>query len=329
MIGDDSITSASPSSPIEHRERAVVAAPGDAPRPPSPAGRAGTRRRRRRRPAACARRPASAATSASRSAPSAGPVRGVLDLDRHLDQRRRARRPTRWSPGRCRRPAGNAARPGPTTAPDGVASSSVVSLGGRVNGVRRGRRPPAAAPIGVEVDLVLDGLVPRHPPHAVDVERLDRLEAVARRRGGLDSGGAAPAGTGPGRVRVGVAAGIDDDLGAHGRPSRTGPRGPRPAGPAHRTAIAAGSSGPMPGRGTARSPRTARRRPPPGRRRSGSGRRAHRPSSPASFSSCSTASSQVGQGSRGLEPQEGVERLRDSRTQPLLGKYGPSPRATP
>ena len=68
-----------------------------------------------------------------------------------------------------------------------------------------------------KVDLVLDGLVPIHPPDAVDVERLDRLEPVITGDRGLD----APmlhlqAAHSDGHDRRG--AGVDDDLRAQDGP---------------------------------------------------------------------------------------------------------------
>ncbi len=175
---------------------------------------------------------------------------------------------------------------------------------------------------------MLDGLVPGDPADPVDVERLGRLEAGTARGRGLDAPvlhleAADPDGQGRGGP------GIDDDLGAHRRPLRPLDRSPRQAGPAHRTATGAGSCGPRPGTGTGRSPRRAPRRPPPGRPRSGPCRR-HDPSSPASFSSCSNVSSQVGRARADLEPGERVERLsRHPHPAGCSGSTGPSRPARP
>ena len=143
-------------------------------------GHAPRRGRRRRRASRCVFS-TSTVTLTSAAVPSA---HAVDDPDHAVDRARGGA-----PPGRRRRPSvGRAAR----------CSSPPASTNGVLDR-RVGHR--AGAWIAVEVDLVLDRLVPRHPLDAVDVDDLGRLEASPsgrppRRRD------AAPGGSGCARRRA-------------------------------------------------------------------------------------------------------------------------------
>ena len=186
---------------------------------------------------------------------------------------------------------------------------------------------------GGEVDLVLDRLVPRDDSAAPSTSSASTSdEAVARRprstvrrctwRKRTRTSARGPA---PGRRCTSV---------RHARALRARRLGVAHGARARRTASASGSSAPTPGTGTARSPRRARRRRPRGRRgtghRVGAGAESLTPSSPASFSSRSTASSHVGSARAALKRGQRVERVAAARASSRCwGSRGPSSRATP
>ncbi len=178
MIGDDSTTSSSPSSPIEHREGAVVAAPGDGVARRTRAGRAATRTSRRRRPAACARRPASGASPRRGRPPAShqsvmfstvdgdrvrygpGPSATAADAHHAVDGLALAGPPGRRLAGRSAAPRPRRRRAGRTARRAAAAAGSSVDAG--------------------DVDVVLDRLVPRRPTRLPSTSSdVDRREAAA------------------------------------------------------------------------------------------------------------------------------------------------------
>ena len=245
----------------------------------------------------------------------------LLDLDRHLDQRRRARRPRPSSPVTTPSTAAQRAH-GP---PDDLAPERVgeqlgrARAAGRVNGIGpwlagNGQHVPSA-----EVDLVLDGLVPGHPPR----RRRRRRTRPARSR------------------RPPVAASMlavlhlqaPDPHRQRWRRARDR-RPPRSASPTAPTrsaaATAGGTSTPnchrswfLRAEAAVRVEHVALVEHGVGHRPGGGeavGRRAHAPSSPASLSSCSSVSSQVGRARAALNRVRASSVSGDSRTHPLLGK---------
>ena len=188
------------------------------------------------------------------------------------------------------------------------------------------RRPAAGAappPIGA---LPLGGLVPgrsartRRPCSAATSYEARRPRSRPPRRSWPG-----PAGTGPTTVRRPSSASSRHSVWLAGALVRVAALA-QPAASARRTASGPGSSPPRPGRGTAGSPRTARRRRPGGRRRGARGRarRARRRSRRLlrplrDGQQFQHVASQVGSAD-GLEALQRVEGVGATRIQPLSGK---------
>ena len=280
MIGDDSTTSVVAVAD-EHGEGAVVVAARDGRAGVRRADRAARRTRRRRRRAVCAPRRASAhrLVAVARRARTSG---GVLDGDRDLEQRAGPSAQLDVDAGRRRRPA-RARTTRPTAAPTGsrprrrragdarpvdAAPRSRQRAAIRRRGRSRARPPRPTRPQPPSTSSSATGSNSHRRTATLDraVLHLQEADATSSR----------------------ASARIDDALGAHRRALRRVGLAARRRDEHAELPAQLVLGAPTPGTGRARSPRTARRRPPRAAPREAVGRAGHRPSSPASFSSCST-----------------------------------------